>query len=171
VTIPPNEPPLTQLGRALTEVDELKETLRGAEKTAARLVGVINTERATRFRFRFTMGVLVPLTLAILGVLVLNLVVLGQTKKAAKRAGDIAYTINDCLFPKGTVTAVGVIKGECFEEQAAKGIQGSVRIIRFQYCALSILPEGRTPAVMDVCVRKAFPDVDNIVTLVKEDQP
>lgn len=171
MTNPPNEPPLTQLGRALNEIDELKVTVKEATTTVADLASVINTEGQTSFRWRFTMAVLIPLTVLILVGLIFNYAAADRARAAARRAGDIAYTINDCLFPKGTVTAVGVIKGKCFEEQAAKGIQGSVRNVRFQYCALSILPENRTDAALDVCVRKAFPDVENIVELVKEDEP
>lgn len=140
------EPPLTQLGRALNEVDELKTTV-------ADLTRTIDTERGTTRRYRLTL-----VFLSVLGLL--NLVGLFFAYRAADDAGTTSSTLESCLLPDG----------DCYRDLAERGIQGGVRGIRFQYCVLSRDPATRTAAVMDHCVQLAYPDVENIIDLVKEGQ-
>lgn len=127
----PNEPPLTQLGRALTEVDELKTTVEG-------LTRVLNTERATTRRFRANMAGLVVL-------LVLNLIGITFTYQAAHRAKDVSETLQDCL----------VVGGKCYEQLARSGTLGSNRLIDFNACFFLIAPDDRLPADKDKCKKLA----------------
>lgn len=127
----PNEPPLTQLGRALTEVDELKTTVEG-------LTGVLNTERATTRRFRLNMGGLAVL-------LVLNLIGTSFAYRSAHDAKDVADTLSDCL----------IVGGRCYEQLARSGTLGSNRLIDFNACFFLIQPDARTPADKDKCKKQA----------------
>lgn len=125
------DPPLTQLGRALTEVDELKVTV-------DRLTTVLSTERATTKRFRYNMAGLAVL-------LALNLVGVSFAYKAADDAKSVADTLSDCL----------IVGGGCYEQLARNGQLGSNRLMDFNACFFLIPPEGRTPADKDRCRKQA----------------
>lgn len=139
----PNEPPLTQLGRALTEVDELKDSV-------ATLTTVLNTERQTSRRFRLNM-----IGLALL--LVLNLVGMSFTYQAAHRAKEVGDTLQDCL----------VVGGDCYEQLARNGTLGSNRLMDFNACFFLIEPADRTASDTERCRKLAddnfFANVDKAI--------
>lgn len=129
------EPPLTQLGRALAHVDELNQNV-------DRLTEVVNTERATRLRWRVTMVVLVVLSLA-------NLVGLGFAYQAADNAQQTGHTLNDCLIPGG----------DCAARLAKEGRSGAVRQMDYQACWAAVPIERRNPEVFEDCKARILDQV------------
>jgi hypothetical protein len=126
-----NEPPLTQLGRALTEVDELKVTVNN-------LTNVLSTERATTKRFRYNMAVLSALVM-------INLIGTSFSFKAAHDAKLVADTLSDCL----------IVGGNCYEQLARNGQLGSNRVLDFNGCMFLIEPTVRVPADITKCKKEA----------------
>lgn len=143
----PNEPPLTQLGRALDEVDKLKDSV-------ATLTHVLNTERQTTRRFRFNMGGLAVL-------LVLVLVAVSFTYQAAHRAKDVSETLKDCL----------VVGGTCYEQLARNGQLGSNRLMDFNSCFFLIEPSKRTPADTELCRKQADDNFFANIDKAQEEAP
>lgn len=142
---PPTEPrpetPLAALGRTLAELDQTKETLTKA-------MGAINTERQTRFRWRFTMAVLIPMTVFIL-------VLCGFILQAVREARNVGNTLNDCL----------VATGDCYERLARDGLLGSNRQIDFNACYLRYEISARTDEAKTACIKEAD---DNFFKKVRE---
>lgn len=143
---PPNEPPLTALGRALNEAEDLK-------KTVDHLTHVIDTERQTTHRFRFNMSGLAV-------ILVLILVAVTFAANAANDAKGVGRRLDDCLL-------VSRDYDSCYQQLIRQNQSGAVRSLKFQYCALRIPVELRTEDVMDGCVLAAYPDIPNILTVLK----
>lgn len=126
-----SDPPLTQLGRALTEVDELKVTV-------DQLTTVLSTERATTKRFRANMAGLAVL-------LLLNLAAVSFAYKAADDAKNVGDTLKDCL----------VVGGACYEQLARNGQLGSNRLMDFNGCMFLIEPAARTLGDIQACKKQA----------------
>lgn len=136
-------PPRMPLSEAIAQVV-------GLQTDVERLAEAVEGSKQTERRFRWTLGglgLMFMLQIAALGFLV----GVGQD---AKNSAD---TLNSCLIPGG----------ECYKNLAQRGIQGSVRQLRFNYCAFSIVPDARTEQNMDQCVVAAYPDVEDILGLVK----
>lgn len=127
----PNEPPLTQLGRALYETEELRATVE-------HLTATINTERSTRFRFRLNMGGLALL-------MVMGIVIVSFTYQAANDAKQVGNTLEDCL----------VAGGGCYEKLARNGLLGSNRLMDFNACFFLIPPLDRNEADTARCREQA----------------
>lgn len=143
----PNEPPLTQLGRALHDVEELKLTVED-------LTSVLNTERATTRRFRLNMA-----GLAIL--LLLSLVLMTFTYQAAHDSNTVSRTLSDCL----------IVGGDCYENLARSGTLGSNRLIDFNACFFLIPPDERTPADKDKCKKEADDNFFENLAKAQEEAP